>query len=160
MKLKFFIFFITIFWLQYCNHGLSPIPRPAGISGIITYQNWPPPDSIKILKLVVFRNFPPGNIIEEVQSKRAIYYPTVLTESLPQFVDSTEYRLALEPGVYEYIVIAQQYGEIIETDWRVVGQYDTTAADTLPSAITVLADSILKDININVDFMNLPIQPF
>jgi len=156
MTYRFPILFIILL-LFACNHGLSPtgpesISKDNGISGTIFYQNWPPADSIKNLKLVVFKEFPPDDILSE-----AVYYPPGFSESLPQFVDSTDYFMALEPGVYEYIVVAQQYGGFL--DWRAVGQYDTTRQDSLPTSVTILPGSVLPDINIYVDFENLPIQP-
>jgi len=147
-----------------CNHGIAPTgtpsepENPGGISGHIYYQNWPPPADVKNLKLIVFLEFPPDDIFSEVQTGRAIVHPSEFSESLPQFVDSSFYLLQLDPGTYEYVVIAQQYDGLF--DWRAVGQYDTTPTDSLPSPVTVISDSILPDIDIFVDFNNLPIQPF
>jgi hypothetical protein len=146
-----------------CDHGLAPSDvqkkgGASGISGTITYQNWPPAASIKNLKIIIFIEFPPDNIFQEVQSGRAIVFPADFSESLPQFVDSFEYSFMVDPGTYEYVVVAQQFGGLF--DWRAVGQYDTTPEDSLPTAITVTPNSILSDVNINVDFNRLPIQPF
>jgi hypothetical protein len=146
-----------------CDHGLAPAeiktdPGNSGLSGTITYQNWPPPDSINNLKVIVFKHYPPDNIFEEVTSGRAIVYPEELSESLPQFVDSTQFTLSVEPGVYEYVVVAQQFGGLF--DWRAVGQFDETPEDSLPTPVTVLANSVLQNIDIHVDFNKLPVQPF
>jgi hypothetical protein len=156
---------ITILLILYaCNHGIAPtgVPdkpqNPGGISGKIYYQNWPPGDEIKNLKVIVFLEFPPDDIFSEVQSGRAIVHPPELSESLPQFVESSYYEIQLDPGIYEYVVIAQQYGGLL--DWRAVGQYSTIQSDSIPSPVTILSDSILQDIDIYVDFDNLPIQPF
>ena len=155
---------LVVLILYACNHGIAPtgtppeLKNPGGISGYIHYQNWPPPDDVKNLKLIVFLEFPPDDIFSEVLTGKAIVHPPELSESLPQFVDSSSYLLQLDPGTYEYVVIAQQYGG--EFDWRAEGQYDTTLTDSLPSPVTVISDSILHDIDIYVDFNNLPIQPF
>ena len=154
------LFFIVI-WFNSCDHGLAPaeveVPvSRSGITGQITYTNWP--DSVINLKIIVFKEFPPENILVEIQSGNAIVYPPELEISLPKYVDSTAYSLLLEPGEYGYVVIAEQFGGLF--DWRAVGQHDTTALDSLPTSVTVLPDSFLNGINIDVDFNNLPIQPF
>lgn len=105
----------------------------------------------------MFRNFPPGNILEEVLTGSAVFSPPDLDTSLPIWVDSTAYSIELDPGEYEYIVVAQQFGELY--DWRAVGQYDTTPEDSLPTPVTVPANTFLEQIDIQVDFDNLPIQP-
>lgn len=151
-----------------CDHGIDPgepednstPTNPTGIEGKIYYQNWPPLDSLYNLKLVVFKNYPPGDIVGEVTGGSAIAYPEVLDENLPYNVDSTNYTLELSSGIYEYIAVAQQYGPYLFLDWRAVGQYDTTLQDSIPTAITVIDDSMLSKINIYVDFDSLPGQPF
>ncbi|KAA3609907.1 MAG: hypothetical protein D8M58_08310 [Calditrichaeota bacterium] len=151
------------FLLISCDHGIKPPDLPSqktGISGTIYYNNWPPADSIENLKLVVFNNFPPDDIVAEVIAGDAIAYPEDLTEKLPIGDDSTAYIMELKAGLYEYVMIAQQYGPGIFTDWRSVGQYDLSLSDSLPTAVTVIQDSVLENINIFVDFNNLPIQPF
>ena len=159
---KFWLLIIIL--LYACNHGIAPTDtpdkpqNPGGISGKIYYQNWPPAEEIKNLKVIVFLEFPPDDIFNEVQSGRAIVYPPELSVSLPQLVDSSNYEVQLEPGIYEYVVIAQQYGGFL--DWRAVGHYSTIHSDSIPSPVVVISDSILHDIDIYVDFNNLPIQPF
>ena len=68
----------------------------------------------------------------------------------------------LPAGYYAYVVVAQQYGEVVTEDWRAVGQYDTTGTgtDSIPTAVTVLENNIMENIDIEVDFYNLPPQPF
>jgi len=148
-----------------CDHGLKPVDEPeiikyTGLSGTIHYKNWPPQDSVLLLKLVVFKKYPPVNIVSEVLAGSAITYPEELAEGLPYQADSTEFEMQLEAGRYEYICVAQQYGNNIFMDWRVVGQYDITLQDTIPTAVTVAADSMVSGINIFVDFDSLPPQPF
>ena len=159
MKNKKIIYtFFLLVILYACDHGIAPKPTQTGISGTIYYKNWPPLEQILMLKLVVFREYPPENIVEEVTSGRAIFYPEDLTTSLPLDVDSTFFFVEMDTGNYEYIVVAQQYGTL--TQWLAVGQYDTTPSDPMPTGITVYQDEILSDINIYVDFDSLPIQPF
>jgi hypothetical protein len=114
-----------------------------------------------LLKLVIFQNFPPDNIFNDVFiNETAFTFPVELAEGLPINVDSTHYTLELETGTYNYLSIAQQYGTDVFNDWRSVGQFNTTPGDSFPDAVTVIQDSLLTNINIFVDFNNLPIQPF
>ena len=160
---KLLILFIAIIFLYECDHGLEPFSGSTsditGISGLITYTNWPPADSLFELRLVVFRNYPPTNIVAELLNQRAIVYPALADSSLPYFVDTTSFILELSEDTYEYIVVAQQYGPDLYADWRVVGQYDTDP-DPLPSSIRIKKGVLLENIDINVDFDNPPDQVF
>ena len=152
-------------FLNACDHGLAPDDADettrTGVSGIITYTGtWPADSLILDLKLVVFQNIPADStqVISDVVLGRAYIYPENVAESLPYDVSETAYEMALEPGSYEYIVIAQQYGSILQ--WRLVGQYDTSPGDSLPTGITVVRDSMLTGIDVNVDWDNPPVLPF
>ena len=156
------IIFVALFF--HCDKGLSPddAKSHSGISGTVYFQNWPSPDSLLDIRLITFKNFPPGNIRDEVLSKRAIVYPDFFTDTtkLPFYVDSLDYNMFLDPGIYEYIVFAQRYGEDLYNDWLAAGQYDTTLQDPLPTSVEVPYNQILDSIFIYVDFDSLPIQPF
>ena len=164
---KYYLIPLTIFLSLVsffsCDHGLAPPSESetdiSGIKGIITYENWPA-DSLYDLRLVIFKSYPPENIIEDVLYGLAIEYPGLGNSGLPTYIDTTRFIVELNPGKYEYIVVAQQYGENPNTDWRAVGQYDTLAGDEMPTAITVDANKLLENINIHVDFNHLPPQPF
>ena len=160
--LKICILLSLISLLNQCDHGLELPPLRTGISGTIYFQNWPPADSLRDLRIVAFRNFPPNDIFTEITSDppRAFVYPTIGSNGLLFNVDSIEYVFELQPDIYEYIVVAQQYGPDVLADWQAVGQYNTTLTDSLPSAIEVKQDLLWEKINIYVDFDHLPIQPF
>ncbi len=158
-----FLIIVFSFCVLTCDHGIAPpdISKPkTGISGTIYYSNWAAADTVYLLKTVFFKTFPPASIVGDIISGEAVTYPTVLEEGLPIEDSSTQYEIELEPGTIAYISVAQQWGPIIFTDWRSVGQYDITPADTLPSSVTVFQDSMLQNIDIFVDFNDLPIQPF
>jgi hypothetical protein len=161
------ILLLLIFFISTCDHGLSPPPeeagKPSGICGTIRYLNWPPADSLFDLRLIIFPDYPPENIISEIASGNAVVYPPISdTTHLPFLKDTTSYSVKLSPGIYEYIVIAQQHSmpKFVQENWRVVGQYDTSLSDPEPTAVTVMEDSIMHSIDINVDFENIPLQPF
>ncbi|TAK58211.1 MAG: hypothetical protein EPO24_08770 [Bacteroidetes bacterium] len=154
-----FVFTIALL-LQSCNdHGLAPEPAPPyGISGTVFFSNWLPQDSIKDLRVVVFKSYPPQNIVVDVLQGKAKYTETLT----PYGVASISYTLMLSPlspGRYEYLVVAQQYGDNVFNDWRVVGQYSLPADSGNPSVILVPGNKILQNINMTVDFNNLPPQP-
>ncbi|MEK9135918.1 MAG: hypothetical protein AAB393_02240 [Bacteroidota bacterium] len=149
-----------------CDKGLGPTVAPAPsvasgyMSGLIRYQHWPPRDSLHDLRLVAFRVFPPTNIVNEVLLGRAFVYPPLGDTALvPFFVDSLRFKFSLPTGVYQYVVVAWQYGPGVTTDWRAVGQYDLDTNFVVPSPVTIIANDTTGSININVDFRNPPPPP-
>jgi hypothetical protein len=146
--------------LSGCNEGLAPRIETSGISGVIRYKNWPPRDSLRDLRLVAFKVFPPTNIVGDVLQGRAIVYPPIGDSALvPFYVDSIQYTAPLPPGRYEYVVVAQQFGPNIFTDWRPVGQYDLDSNYAVPSPVIVFEGTTTRFIDINVDFRNPPPFP-
>ncbi len=164
MKEKFFIFIFCILCFIYCDKGLSPYDIPqeqSGISGTVYFQNWPPPDSLFDIRVVIFREYPPQNIVGEIISGNAFLYPSLNdTVRIPFYIDSLFYAMELEPGTYEYLVVAHQFGTEVYKDWQVAGQYDITPQDSLPTTIHLEEGQLLIDLNIWVDFDSLPPQPF
>ncbi len=168
MKCMLYAVILATLLLGGCDKGLAPpeeigLEKVTGISGTIIFQNWPPPDSVKELRLVAFRNFPPANIFQELLLGQAFAYPAIDDDStkIPLFVDQYEFKWVngLPAGTYGYLVVAQRYGDNLFADWRAVGQYDLDT-DSLPSPITVPEGQLVRNIFIGVDFKNLPIQPF
>lgn len=150
-----------------CNGGLDPIAAQQeqkalpSISGTIIYKGgtsaWPPADSIKDIRVVAFTRYPPPDIIAEVLSQKAYF-----TDGLPSPADTTAYRITFPspaPQRIAAVVVAQQYGEDITKQWRVVGIYSTTG-DNHPSPIDFGREATQQHIDITVDFSNLPPQPF
>ena len=147
-----------------CNQGLAPENsggtsnnRPYGIQGVVKFKNWPPQDSIKDLRLGVLQHYPVADIVNEVLQGRAKF-----TDRLSYGVDSLSYTLTLSPlpsGQFPFVGIAQQFGPNAQTDWRIVGIYYANGDTTKPGVVTVPSDSIVPNININVDFLHLPPQP-
>jgi hypothetical protein len=147
-----------------CDEGLAPrsdnLAIQTGIAGTVLFENWPAPDSLVDLRLVAFRTFPPENIFVEVISGQAFAYPAIGdTTRIPLYVDQYDFQFELPAGEYGYLVVAQQYGDDLFSDWRAVGQYDLDS-DSLPSPLEVIENQVTRNIIIGVDFNNLPIQPF
>lgn len=155
----FIIFFVFLFVLFSCQEGLSPItqPRVAYISGNLIVvsgrESWPIADSALELRVVAFKSFPPKDLIGEIVSGNAYF-----TDTLPRFLDTIHYTLKIEnpPVNISYLASALRYGTILE--WKVIGVY--TSSGQNPKPVLVGIGDSLTNINIFIDFYNLPPQPF
>jgi len=153
---------LGVLFLAGCHEGLAPEPsisQPGGhgIRGVITFEHWPPSDSVRDLRLAVLQNYPVANLVNEVLQGRARF-----TDRLPYGLDSVAYLLMLAPlppGRFSLIGVAQQFGPNIQTDWRIVGIYFAHGDTTIPGAVDVPSDSIVPNINVHVDFQHLPSLP-
>ena len=147
---------LGLLWtLSACDHGLEPPPeaRP-GFGGRITYVgNWPPADSIYLLAVVAFKSFPPTNIVADILSGNAVY-----DTALARDVEWQDYQVFTDPAKFEYVVVAQQYGPDIFSQWRVIGVYSEDSSQTIPKTVSVSPGTFVSDIDIAVDFDHLPPQ--
>ena len=142
------------------DHGLSPVTdgQTPGFGGVIHIRStWPPQDSVRDLRIAAFRNYPPRDILTEVVSGTAVF-----SDELPYGVDSIPYRVQGESmnGVFGYIVVAQNYGPDPFQQWKAVGVYTVTGDVNTPSALDLGSGRFLRGIDVDVDFINLPPQPF
>jgi hypothetical protein len=165
------LFLLSIILLSSgCDTGLGPINEPSGFSGVIRFKNWPPADSVRDLRIVVFEKYPSDSagILITLLAGRAAVYPADLSSkgSLPKFVDSAPYLFNTKNGInlkvqqYNYIVVAQLYGPNSFTDWRPAGVYTTEPNTFNPSPVRVLLHRIVPNIDIEVDFHNPPPKPW
>ena len=157
------IIFLSLWFLK-CDQGLSPeqgTSQITGVSGTVYFQNWPPADSLFDIRLVLFPVFPAdSSIMDDIIAGRAIVYPGLSDDNrLPLNVDSLNYQIQLEAGAYEYFAVAHQYGSNVFSDWQVVGHYDTTGQDLLPTAIYIEEGQLLEDITIFADFDSVLFRP-
>ncbi len=144
---------LLLLLLAGCDEGLSPNLNTSagthGIRGTIYFSHWPPPDSVVDLRLGALQGFS-SNFIQDVQQGRARY-----TEKLgPYGSDSISYTLLLSPlppGRYSYIAVAQQFGQNLLQDWRIVGVFHTSSPDTA-GYVDVPRDSVVPGVNVYVDF--------
>lgn len=144
-----------------CQEGLDPTQKEeAVISGNVIIvsgrDSWPIPDSALELRVVGFQNYPPQNILDEIINGKAF-----ISDTLPRFVDTIPFKLQIEKPPVEigYLVAVLRYGTIYE--WKVIGVYsDEMTFERKPKRIYVTKGAKLENININVDFYNLPKQPF
>ncbi|MFZ1729251.1 MAG: hypothetical protein WAV84_03885 [Bacteroidota bacterium] len=139
---------------------MSPITEAEtpGFSGTITIRStWPPQDSVRDLRIAAFRNYPPKDILSEIIEGSAVF-----SDELPYGAQSIEYRVqsASLSGPYAYVVVAQNYGPDPFQQWRAVGVFAITGDFTKPTTIDLGIGLFLREINVEVDFINLPPQPF
>jgi hypothetical protein len=149
------IVFFFLWALSACDHGLEPPPatRP-GFGGHITYVgNWPPADSIYLLAVVAFKTFPPTNILADILNGNAVY-----DTSLARNVESQDYQILTDPAKFQYVVVAQQYGPDIFSQWRVIGVYSDDPAQGTPKSVVISPETFVSGIDITVDFDHLPPQ--
>lgn len=155
---------LTALLLIRCDGGLAPNgpeEGPGYVRGLITYRNWPPSDSLRDLRIVLFKTFPPDNIVSSVLSGNAVVYPPLGDTSLvPFYVDSLRFGFSLPAGTYPYVIVAQQYGPAVTRQWRPVGQYDLDSDLAIPSPVTIVGGDTLSGVDIAVDFDNPPPMPF
>jgi hypothetical protein len=149
--------------LASCEHGLSPVPESAGkpqpgIAGHVTVvSTWPPKDSLFDLRVVIFRTYPPAGILQEFLAGKLRF-----SDPLPLNTGGFDYSLRADDleGVFAYVVVAQQYGSNPFENWRVVGVYAPTGDLTKPGAVDLGTGKFVSGIDITVDFLHLPPQPF
>ena len=150
-----------------CDTGMSPLNEPAGFRGVIRFKNWPPPDSVLELRLVAFKAFPTdsSSILSALLLGYAVVYPPVGTQGFPFFQDSIAYSFTtkgttLQVDNYAYVALAWRYGTNFFADWRPAGVYTTRPGTFDPALVRVLLHKIARNIDIDVDFRNLPPKPW
>ncbi len=161
MKIKIVIFALFLV-LTACNEGLTPPEKEQQtfLNGTVHFingiSNWPPEDSCKAVRIVAFKNYPPQDIIKELSEGNAYF----TMNSLPLFVDSSSFSLEIKnaPVELKYIVAAMQFTNDI-TSQKVIGVWSLNENKFEPSSINIEKGKSYS-INIDIDFSNLPPQPF
>jgi len=161
MRSRCFIFLIMGFMvIASCDHGLSPevADIDPGFQGELRVMStWPPKDSVRDLRVVAFRNYPPKDILSEVINGSAVF-----SDELPYGETSISYLIQDETlsGAFSYIVVAQNYGGDPFQDWRAVGVYTLSGDVRQPTALDLGSGNFISEVDITVDFYDLPPQPF
>jgi hypothetical protein len=164
--IKHIYFVLIVMLLASCSGGLEPVNTPnevksSFLNGTIHYLggkgSWPSKDSAFAIRIVAFKNYPPGNIIDEITNGNAIFTLT----PMPLFVDSSKFSIEISnaPIEYKYIVAALQYDSLSIFAQKAIGVYNTSGDFTKPSPI-LFEKGKTYNINIMVDFSKLPPQPF
>jgi hypothetical protein len=141
-KMKILSSISIAFLLMSCDGGLTlPPDVEPGIIGTMEVSGpWPPVDSVKTLWLFASQIFPIDStkVVTGILDGRIVVYPS-LSQSLPYNVSSQPFQMALPPSRYLYIGVLQRHGDNLfdPASYRVVGV-----------------------LSIQIDFYNLPPQPF
>ena len=150
-----------------CNEELGPVDTPSGFSGTIRFRHWPPPDSLHDMRIVAFVSFPTDSagILPTLLAGGGAVYPAIGTK-FPTLVDSLVYAFTtasgtnLQVGTYAYVIVAQQFGPNVLSDWRPVGVYTAFPGTFVPAQLRVNLHHLLEGIDIDVDFADLPPKPW
>jgi len=159
MKKYIYILILLIPFLYSCG-GLEPIPAEEKtlIKGTIVFvddkDNWPPQDSIFDMRVIAFKNYPPVDLIGDIINGLAYF----TKDSLPFYKKSVDFQIEITdpPQTLEYIVVAYQYGNLME--WKAAGVFSLDNDPRKPTTITAEKGKQYS-ILINVDFKHLPPQP-
>lgn len=143
--------------------GLAPsdVPPEAKLTGSVTFvggaESWPDSNVYEV-RVAAFEEVPtaPDSVISAILSGRAI-----ATDTLPKYVTQAPYNLIVPapPRTFKYVVVAMRNGTDFFKDWVMLSVYSTVGDPSQPSTVTVNAGQTVP-INFNVDFDNLPPQPF
>ena len=158
-----------------CDKGLEPLNEPSGFSGVIHYKNWPGPDSLLELRIAAFTEYPADSsgILAALLSGKAVVYPQVTTGVLgalkilggDRLADTVHYDFTtqgttLQVATYSYVVVAWRYGPNFFVDWRPAGVYAVNPDSFIPAPVRIVLHRITPDVDIYVDFHNLPPKPW
>ncbi len=151
-----------------CNEGLTPPPEvKPGIAGVVTYVSgspWPSADSLQGLWLFASLEYPidSNRVITGVliEPRFIFLYPS-LGESLPYFVDSTQFFFELPVGQYRYVGVIQQHRpDLVVSSFRIVGMLEDTTSSGSPMTVDVRRGAVVSGLRLRVDFQAPPAQPF
>ena len=150
-----------------CNEELTPVDSPSGFGGTIRFRHWPPADSIHDMRIVAFVAYPADSagILPTLLAGGGAVFPAIGTK-FPAMVDSLRYDFTtasgtnLQVGTYAYVIVAQQYGPAVLSDWRPVGVYTASPGTFVPASLRVILHHVQEGIDMDVDFANLPPRPW
>ncbi|MDT3741093.1 MAG: hypothetical protein RO257_16510 [Candidatus Kapabacteria bacterium] len=162
MIYKYIVILIIAFLIVSCDGGLSPKPETEKsiLSGTIHFvkgiDNWPSEDTVFAIRVAAFKVMPDSNIIAAIISGNAYF----TGESLPMFVDSANFKVEIKdaPVNIVYIVAVWQF-TIDITSQRVIGVY-TLSGNKKEHSELFIENGKSYDIDIDVDFDDLPPMPF
>ncbi|MAT39847.1 MAG: hypothetical protein CL946_09615 [Ectothiorhodospiraceae bacterium] len=142
------------------DHGISPkagkeLPGFGGT--LLVTSEWSPADSLFDLRVVAFRNYPPGDLVQELLDGNAVFSDTLQFNVETQSYTIEDAELA---GTFEYVAVAQQYGSNLFTDWRAVGVFTESGDPAEPSPVSLGSGQYIQGVDITIDFYDLPPQPF
>ena len=173
MKIKiiarkyFIIFFFPLVFIS-CDKGLepsAPVLTVEGFKGTVNFVSaWP--DSAIFTVLAVFQNpllsaadFNVTNIkfvSNPIVNKPTTFSYNSLTDFLPLLPEN------IKAGEYSYVAVIQSASATLSLErrnWYIVGVYYAAGDTTKPGKLVIPSNTVVDNINIRVDFNNLPPQP-
>ena len=172
-KRKYLKIFILAALLSFiiisCDHGIEPKPvlkSPPGFSGNVRFISaWP--DSIKRSFIVVFENSLKSDSDFTILNLKFLSREIPLGVQTHDFISSDSAYIPatpgpFPPGSYAYVAVVQQSTDelsLARKDWFVSGIYYANGDTTTPGIMVIPDSTFVKNININVDFNNPPLQP-
>lgn len=123
------------------------VSKESVIAGRITYQG-PWPEDTQLLLLAIYKAQPVSDIsyllLENVDYTQ------------PIFVDSSSYRLPVNSGVYNYVVLFWVGKKIKKlTDLVPIGVYEAPENPGSPGRVTVEPGEVKSNVDIHVDFNSI-----
>jgi hypothetical protein len=136
--------------------GLSPLESDsggaAGIRGKIVFTGtWP--DSTREVRVAVLKSYPSGMADRDSLMAFVLTNLVAFGDTLPRFAGECEYRVALPPGTYGWVLVAW-FPDIPQYIFGVkeLGAFYRTAGPPMPpSPVHVLSGVTMDGINITAD---------
>ncbi len=161
------LFAALIFFAWGCNEELGPLNAATGFSGVLNFKNWPAPDSVREMRLIVFDAVPTDSaqILPSLLAGHAAIWPAA-GKHFPMFLDSVAYEFTTTTGTnlqvknYEYVAVVFQFGPSVLTDWAIAGVYTEPGTASTPEPLRVLLHRVQPNVDIDIDFHNLPPRPW
>ena len=161
MKFYTLLAFIALL-ITGCDNGLTPgkIVSP-GFGGFIRcLSDIPSGDSLFDIRVAAIpydpRDSSVYSIFRDVFSGVISFSPQELTLQSKGVI---EYTLFTDPKVFRYVGIVYQFSDSIFA-WKVLGFYGFSGPNTTPLELEVPPGKFIHGVNFDVDFNNLPPQPF
>ena len=143
----------------YKGHGLDPTApeSSSGIQGRVTFKgSWP--DSTNQVLVIVSKTYPRGMTSRDSMLAFVVQNLTngniVIGDTIPKFSDAYNYRVDLQPGLYEWVLVAWFPKDLLGVK-ELGAFYRNPEKQILPSSIEVLPGVVIQGLNIAADFANI-----
>lgn len=124
------------------------VNRGAVIRGRINYQGaWP--ENTELMAIAGYEQRP-LSILEFITDL------VVINIGLPLEVDSFDYKLAVPPGTYGYLVVLWKARGTSFIEFEELGFHETERGSGIPGLVTVAQDDTVRGVDIFVDFSQAP----
>ena len=155
-NLIFFLGVMSLFVLA-CHEGNGLSPDPPGIEGTITFEGtWP--DSTNMVLVIAVKQFPWH--LSDNDSLTTYFFNAFVngdlayTDPIPFGVDRYQYKLLLDPGLWERISVVWFPADLLGL--REIGSYfENPGEQERPSTVQVISGTIHNTIHIEADFVHV-----